>query len=819
MGLASSLSTALTGLTAAEQQIDVVGNNLANSQTVGFKESTISFTTQFLQTLGLGSQPTDDTGGTNPRQTGLGTQAAEISPVFTQGTIQTSSSPSDVALQGQGFFIVEATTGEPLYTRAGIFKTNSENQLVTINGNRLLGYAVDEEFELQTTQLTSITVPVGSARVAKATENVFLEGILTPSGDVADTAQVIDSAILGNGAIPRPDTSAVEVNAAPGPNEAVVTFAQGAGGTHAQGDVYNYRFVYVDSNDAEATISAERTVTVQNNNNRITLNNLPTLSSGEYTRMRIYRTQPDGTTYYRLGDVDLNQTTSFVDNNPTGIDLNSPLDDTNVLTGNYNYLITFADANGESRPTSLPNSVNIVGGRIHLRDLPTPPVPGANDDFPAYDRVRIYRNLATDSSSYYLVGEIDTSIADEFTDSVADSVISDLTAPGSKQIDLDGPRITSNTLLTDVVIRDDLNFENLFEEGTLNFTGRKGGRSLAGQGFEITGTSTVQELMDFIRDSTGIQRTADDPGNPLPNSVNNIPNDVTALTPGVSITTDGRIRIVSNNGVDNAVTIGLSAFNITKEDGELATPNLGFSTTQAAVGQSAVADFLVYDSLGIPLNVRVTAVMQARTGTATTYRWFADSPDNDPLTGTGIAVGTGLLTFDGQGNFVTASNTQVSIDRRNVPSASPLDFDLDFAAISGLDHETASLAASRQDGSSAGTLASFTIGEDGIIRGAFSNGVSRVLGQIRLARFANPAGLEQRGLNMFAVGANSGLAVEGNPGESGIATLVSGAVELSNTDIGGNLIELVLATTQYRGNTRVITAAQQLLEELLNLRR
>lgn len=72
---------------------------------------------------------------------------------------------------------------------------------------------------------------------------------------------------------------------------------------------------------------------------------------------------------------------------------------------------------------------------------------------------------------------------------------------------------------------------------------------------------------------------------------------------------------------------------------------------------------------------------------------------------------------------------------------------------------------------------------------------------------------------MFAEGPNSGLAVQGDPGTNGIGTLVSGAVELSNTDIGQNLIDLVLATTQYRGNTRVVAAAQQLLDELLNLRR
>lgn len=818
MGLASALSTALTGLTAAETQIDVVGNNLANSQTVGFKESGISFTTQFLQNLGLGSQPTSTTGGTNPRQTGLGTQVAEIAPIFTQGTIQSSSSASDVALQGDGFFVVQSATGEPLYTRSGIFKTNSQNELVTVNGNRLLGYAVDDEFELQTTELVPIEVPVGSVRVAQATNNVFLEGILPPTGDVADTAQVVDSAILGDASIPRPDTSGVSLNAAPVPNEGLVTFSQAdTGGSHVEGDVYRYRFAFVDGNGTEATVSEERTLTVQgadgNPNNRITLNNLPTVANGEYTNMRIYRTEPNGNSFYRLGQVNLATTTSFVDSSPTGIDLGQPLNQ-GSLTGNYSYLVTFANANGETRPTPVGTSVNVANGRIHLQNLPVPAVPGPGDTFPAYDTVRIYRNLSTDSSTYYLVDEVDPNTTTEFTDSVADSVIRQ-----NAQADLDGPTITPNTLLTNVLIRDELNFENLFEVGTLSFSGRKGGRALETQPFTITSTTTVQELMDFIRVTTGIQRSADDPANPIPNSVNTIVGDTTALTPGATITADGRIRFVSNNGVDNAVTVGLSAFVLTTPTGDIATPNLGFGTTQAAKGQSAAADFLVYDSLGVPINVRVTAVMESRSGTATTYRWFADSADNDPLSGVDLSVGTGRVTFDGQGNFLSATNTQISIDRRNTPAASPLDFNLNFSAISGLENSEATLAASRQDGSSAGTLSSFTIGEDGVVRGAFSNGVARTLGQIRLARFSNPAGLEQRGQNMFATGANSGLPVEGNPGQNGIATLVSGAVELSNTDIGSNLIDLVLATTQYRGNTRVITAAQQLLEELLNLRR
>jgi len=101
----------------------------------------------------------------------------------------------------------------------------------------------------------------------------------------------------------------------------------------------------------------------------------------------------------------------------------------------------------------------------------------------------------------------------------------------------------------------------------------------------------------------------------------------------------------------------------------------------------------------------------------------------------------------------------------------------------------------------------------------FTSGVTRDLGQIRMVKFANPDGLVQKGQNNFAQGVNSGLPIEGDPGTQGIGSIVSGAVELSNTDIGKNLIELVLATTQYRGNARVITAAQQMLDELLNLRR
>ena len=141
MGLQSALTTALTGLQAAETTIDVVGNNVANSQTVGFKESEAVFATQFLQTISIGAAPSTNSGGTNPRQIGLGVKVAEISPNFTQGTIEISSNPLDIAIQGDGFLIVQSGTNQ-FYTRNGQLKLNAENEVITPTGQRLLGYGV-----------------------------------------------------------------------------------------------------------------------------------------------------------------------------------------------------------------------------------------------------------------------------------------------------------------------------------------------------------------------------------------------------------------------------------------------------------------------------------------------------------------------------------------------------------------------------------------------------------------------------------------------------------------------------------------------------
>lgn len=813
MGLASALSTALTGLDAAETNINVIGNNLANSNTVGFKASSAVFATQFLQTNSLGSLPSGDSGGTNPSQIGLGTEVAEITPDFSQGTLQVSGSPSDLAIQGNGFFLVQGNGGETLYTRDGQFQTNSDNQLVTATGNELLGYGVNDDFALNTTQLQPLTIPLGTSAVAQATQNVDFEGDLPPSDGVASSAQIIQSGILGNNQYAAPPAGTTETQAV-GPDTSGITSTITANGTGPLGPgTYDYEIVYTDAEGNETDASPfSVTVPAGDNNVNINLNNLPTDSSGQYVGRNIYRTENLSTagpnpTYYLDQNLSTDNTTTSVTDSVSDATLTTgtPLN-TSSLSGNYSYYVTYVKPGvPESEPSPLVGPLNVTDGRITISDLPTPTGQYAGG------QVRIYRNTVADPSTFYAVATVNP--GGSYVDDVPDSTITNTASPNYEQLDFNGPAITPNTPLINVQQFNGTSYQNLFQTGVLSFTGSKGGSTLSPKTLTITSTTTVQDLVNFMTGATGIQPASSDPANPIPGDPSGTPQGGTVLG-------DGQIQIVSNNGTDNAVSVPLSAFTLTPSGGGApATPNLGFTTTQNAAGQSASTDFVAYDSLGNPVNVTVTVDLESTTSDTTTYRWFADSPSNDPPGGgTNIAVGTGLVTFNSNGDVVSGSNNTVSIEQGGVASGA-LQFNLDFNQLSGLATTAPTLSVTNQDGSAPGTLSSYIINTDGTIQGVYSNGVTRTLGQIPLANFTNPAGLAQEGQNTFAGGVNSGLPVIGTAGTQGIGTIVAGSLEESNTDIGQNLIDLILASTAYRGNTQVVTTTNQLYDDLFSLNR
>src|SRR5712671_1954080 len=121
MGITSSMITGLSGLSTAQTQIGVIGNNIANVNTIGFKSSRLDFKTQFLENFSFGTAPSANLGGTNPLQIGLGTQAGAVSRNFGDGSLQVTGVDTNMAVQGSGFFVLK-DGAQQVYTRDGSFQ-------------------------------------------------------------------------------------------------------------------------------------------------------------------------------------------------------------------------------------------------------------------------------------------------------------------------------------------------------------------------------------------------------------------------------------------------------------------------------------------------------------------------------------------------------------------------------------------------------------------------------------------------------------------------------------------------------------------------
>src|SRR5260370_22775097 len=168
MSLSSALNTSLNGLALNEPEINVLGNTISSAGTTGFKQSNVAFSTQSANTLSSGSAPSSTDGGTNPRQIGLGGQVAAIAEDFSQGSITSSSSPSDLAIQGDGFFILNSSSsGGQVYTRDGNFSLDSANEFTNNAGQQVLGYGVDSNFNIIHTAPTPPKTPLRTLHLAQ----------------------------------------------------------------------------------------------------------------------------------------------------------------------------------------------------------------------------------------------------------------------------------------------------------------------------------------------------------------------------------------------------------------------------------------------------------------------------------------------------------------------------------------------------------------------------------------------------------------------------------------------------------------------------
>lgn len=370
--------------------------------------------------------------------------------------------------------------------------------------------------------------------------------------------------------------------------------------------------------------------------------------------------------------------------------------------------------------------------------------------------------------------------------------------------DIGGGAATSATLLTSVADQATPGVP-LFADGDVITLKNvlKGGRQLPEKQFTVTATSTLGDYAQFLHDSIGINTDPAAGGSPG-----------VYVSDGTGAAPAGTLVVEGNSGQKNDIDISLSAIHSTNAN---FNAPFNFTNIQDADGGSVYTSFFAFDSLGTPVQINVTMVMDSKTNSGTVWRYYVESPDS---TGSNPALGqTGTLAFDNDGRLMDVANNTIQIPRGNTGAINPMQIELRFDHVTALTSKDSGLVMTTQDGSSTGSLESFSVGIDGVITGTFSNGLTRTLGQVALATFTNPEGLIAKGGNLFTVGPNSGAAVITAPQTMGAGRIASGALELSNVDLTREFIGLITASTGFSAAGRVITTSNDLLNELLTIAR
>jgi flagellar hook protein FlgE len=191
-----------------------------------------------------------------------------------------------------------------------------------------------------------------------------------------------------------------------------------------------------------------------------------------------------------------------------------------------------------------------------------------------------------------------------------------------------------------------------------------------------------------------------------------------------------------------------------------------------------------------------------------------------PLTVTLTKTATDTWTIDVPAHGTTAADSQpiTFTNGRATGTVTAGGFTFDVSALTQFSGGN-DARVSNSDGAAAGVLRSYTVSNSGEIVGVFSNGLTETLGQVALANFNNANGLEKVGESMYRSTPNSGLAQIGAAGTTGLGTIMSGALEMSNVDLAQEFTNLVIAQRGFQANSRVITTSDELLQELVNLKR
>ncbi|WP_279176851.1 flagellar hook protein FlgE [Campylobacter insulaenigrae] len=814
-----SLWAGVSGLQAHQYAMDVEGNNIANVNTFGFKYSRADFSTLMSQTSKIATAPEGNLGGKNPMQVGLGAGVNSTTRIHSQGNVQTTDKNTDLAINGDGFFVVSNDGGvTQFFTRSGDFKTDAIGNFVDNNGYTVQGWNYNQE----TGQIDSsksvedIVIPPGMSMPARASSNVKLTANLDSGNTLGANASAKRPIFALDSTHGRREDTGTNINENDtGHTEFYTSSKTGAQVTEKgvdMGVVFNAQGEGLNLRDGQGMWVSYQDAKHQSD-------------------ITLHQDLPDDVAKWQTNTAYTNWGYNF-NGQPVPVTLDITINGTRIQATGVGK-DTFINAiNAKTAETGVVAS--IVGGKITFTN------DNSTGTTEKTKNINVVVNPATTAGHQIRTGAQIGNPPNPFTTDVANGGQNGAwlghTAQGGNNFKRNVEVITAHEYIyspnnVDIGPNPD---PAARPPANTNMPQANGRRTF----------HTTEDLRELLqRDARwGVDYDGDGALENVNN--NNNPGQDANANVKVTVEKDGRFKIV-NPDEPNAKDMTFKVTGYSNETNKIATNDKFTAMFSALDGNfnkgkdekfsqdmylsAHTASIEIFDSLGSKHELTVQFTKQVRTadgGAEWSVIISVPEPAQINFAGNGAPgnIVVGNLRFGNDGSLQSYTPNVLNFTGNNGSKPNQV-VKLDFGttgAFDGLTSYDKDSATTKQetDGYTGGNLKpdALRTDENGYVYGEFTNGKTLALAKVSLATFPNNMGLEEIGSNLFKATANSGTATIGHAGEGGRGGLKSSAIEMSNVDLSRSLTQLIVIQRGYQASSKTITTSDQLLNTLLQLK-
>lgn len=848
-----SLWSGVSGLQAHQVAMDVEGNNISNVNTTGFKYSRADFGTMFSQTVKIATAPTDGRGGSNPLQIGLGVSVSSTTRIHSQGPVQTTNKNTDVAINGDGFFMVSDDGGLTRYlTRDGDFKLDAYGNFVNNAGFVVQGWNINwdtQSIDSSRTPQNIFIDPGMHIPAAKSTE-VAIKANLNSGLNIGTSSRnlyALDSVHGWNTKTQRAedenDTGTTQFYTTSKNSVEVTEKGVDAGALfNANGTGLNLRDgqgIWVSYADAKFTTDRanganvfDPNLTVAQQNNvifwgnkdiavtldinlngvRIQNDNIRSLDEAiAYINTFTAPTDTrDGTGVKAVKKAD-GSGIEFVNNNADGTTDNMKNIDLTVNVGNSageRNTINYNANTGVFSPqggnlTTAQNDTDWIAGAAQAGQPQNVKVVTAHKYIYSSNPVTIPPMINPDGGPAFQPnnGNRPTDPASaNYWDAIQGSLKNTTERTFRTTEDL------RELLQRDARYGVDYNGSGIIDNATPTFDAND-----INQAVKVVVTENGNFAISNANETSTIPANAGAGAGAATTNPKNMSFNITAYS--------NKQGTVSTN---DAFTKIFKAF-----DGPLVIGNQIKESEQLKLSAFS-AGLEIYDSLGSKHTLEVQFVKQSTTQDGgNEWQMIIRVPEPAEINTTGegptnIIVGTARFNNDGSLANYTPKTINFSPNNGAAPNQQ---IKLSFGTSGSNDglvssNSASTLTGQATDGYTSGNLKpdAIRVDDKGNILGEFTNGKTFAVAKIAMASVANNSGLEEIGGNLFKVTANSGNIVVGEAGTGGRGEMKTSALEMSNVDLSRSLTELIIIQRGYQANSKTISTSDQMLQTLIQLK-